>query len=992
MGYEGQDFSDIAQGVSPAFIEALYAKFQADPASVEGGWQTFFEGLERGAGGPSWTNKRWPLTTTDDLTAGLDPTQMEPAPKPAKGGKPAPTAAAAPAPSKDEIIRAAGDAIRAQLLIRTYRVRGHLAANLDPLGLAKREMPEDLRTEYHGFTDADIDRPVYLGGTMGFEWTTIRQLVDTLRKNYCGNVGLEYMHIVDVEERRFLQERMEGQNKAIDFTVDGKKAILNKVIEAEQWEKFLGKKYVGTKRFGLDGGESMIPALESVIKYGGQYGVREIVFGMAHRGRLNVLANVMGKPLRVIFHEFAGGSANPEDIGGSGDVKYHLGTSSDREFDGHKVHMSLVANPSHLEAVNPVVLGKTRAIQTIAGDLTDHTASLPVLIHGDAAFAGQGIVWECLGFSGIRGYNTGGCVHFIINNQVGFTTSPQFARSSPYPSDVAKGVQAPVFHVNGDDPEAVTFATKMAMEFRQKFHRDIVIDMWCYRRFGHNEGDEPGFTQPLMYNIIRKHPGVSEIYSKRLVAEGVVDQAWVDENIKQYVTRCEGEFEAGQVYKPNKADWFAGRWSGLSAPKESDQGRRNVETGLDRKLFDALGRKLTTIPDSIQVHKTLSRVLDAKRQMFATGENFDWATGEALAFGSLLSEGYGVRLSGQDSGRGTFSQRHAVWVDQTDEHKYIPLQTVEHGRFEVLDSPLSEYGVLGFEYGYALADPKTLVLWEAQFGDFVNGAQIMIDQFITSGESKWLRANGLVMLLPHGYEGQGPEHSSARPERFLQSCAGDNIQVANVTTPANYFHLLRRQMHRNFRKPLILFTPKSLLRHKLAVSKSEDFLGDSHFRRLLSDTNGAADAETTRLVLCTGKVAYDLIEARDAAGDTGTQIVRVEQLYPFPSEALAERIAKMPNLQDVVWAQEEPKNNGYWFFVEPFIEEVLQQAGARVARARYAGRAGAASPATGLMKRHTAEQGALVADALGHNVREEIRRTRAEGSTTTARPTQAPSS
>ncbi len=990
MGYEGQEFSDIAAGVSPAFIETLYAKYQADQSSVDAGWRTFFEGLEQGVGAPSWQNTRWPLTSTDDLTAGLDPTQMEPAPKPAKGGKPAAAAPAAAAPSTADIVKAAGDAIRAQMLIRTYRVRGHLAANLDPLGLSGlRELPEDLKTEYHGFTDADIDRKVYLGGTMGFEWATVRELVDTLRKNYCGNVGLEYMHIADVEERRFLQDRMEGQDKAIEFTTDGKKAILNKVIEAEQWEKFLGKKYVGTKRFGLDGGESMIPALESVIKYGGQMGVREIVFGMAHRGRLNVLANVMAKPLRVIFHEFAGGSANPDDIGGSGDVKYHLGTSTDREFDGHKVHMSLVANPSHLEAVNPVVLGKTRAIQTIAGDLEDHSASVPVLIHGDAAFAGQGIVWECLGFSGIRGYNTGGCVHFIINNQVGFTTSPQFARSSPYPSDVAKGVQAPVFHVNGDDPEAVTFATKMAIEFRQKFHRDIVIDMWCYRRFGHNEGDEPGFTQPLMYNKIRSHPGVAETYAKRLVSEGVVDQAWVDENIKQYTTRCEGEFEAGASYKPNKADWFAGRWSGLSAPKESDQGRRNVETGLDKKLFDAIGRTLTTIPEGLQVHKTLNRVLDAKRQMFATGENFDWATGEALAFGSLLSEGYGVRLSGQDSGRGTFSQRHAVWVDQTDEHKYVPLKTVEHGSFEVLDSPLSEYGVLGFEYGYALADPKTLVLWEAQFGDFVNGAQIMIDQFITSGESKWLRANGLVMLLPHGYEGQGPEHSSARPERFLQSCANDNIQVANCTTPANYFHLLRRQMHRNFRKPLIVMTPKSLLRHKLAVSKAEDFQGDSHFRRLLSDTNGAADEATTRLVLCTGKVAYDLIEARDAAGDTGTQIVRVEQLYPFPSDALAKRIARMPNLQDVVWAQEEPKNNGYWFFVEPLIEESLAAAGASVKRARYAGRAAAASPATGLMKRHTAEQGALVADALGHNVRDEIRRTRAEGSNTTAKPTTA---
>ncbi|PTM45755.1 2-oxoglutarate dehydrogenase E1 component [Sphingomonas aerolata] len=978
MGYEGQDFSDIAAGVSPAFVETLYAKFTANPASVESGWRTFFEGLEGSAQGPSWESARWPLTTTDDLTAALDPTQMEPAPKPAKGGgKPAP-AAAAPAPvSKDEIAKAAADAIRAQLLIRTYRVRGHLAANLDPLGLSKREMPEDLKTEYHGFSDADIDRKVYLGGTMGFEWATIRELVDTLRKNYCGNVGLEYMHIADVEERRFLQERMEGQDKAIEFSVDGKKAILNKVIEAEQWEKFLGKKYVGTKRFGLDGGESMIPALESVIKYGGQMGVREIVIGMAHRGRLNVLANVMAKPLRVIFHEFAGGSANPDDIGGSGDVKYHLGTSTDREFDGHKVHMSLVANPSHLEAADPVVLGKTRAIQTLNNDLKDHVASLPVLIHGDAAFAGQGIVWECLGFSGIRGYNTGGCVHFIINNQVGFTTSPQFARSSPYPSDVAKGVQAPVFHVNGDDPEAVTFATKMAMEFRQKFHRDIVIDMWCYRRFGHNEGDEPSFTQPLMYDIIRKHPGVSSVYGNRLIKEGVIDQPWIDENVKQLTLRLEGEFEAGASYKPNKADWFGGRWTGLSAPTDGASARRNVETGLSQKLFDSLGRTLTTVPESVKIHKTLARVLDAKREMFKSGKGFDWATGEALAFGGLLSEGYGVRLSGQDSGRGTFSQRHAVWVDQTDEHKYVPLQEIEHGNFEVLDSPLSEYGVLGFEYGYALADPKTLVLWEAQFGDFVNGAQIMIDQFITSGESKWLRANGLVMLLPHGYEGQGPEHSSARPERFLQSCADDNIQVANCTSPANYFHLLRRQMHRNFRKPLIVMTPKSLLRHKLAVSNAEDFQGDSHFRRLLSDTNGAADVDTKRLVLCTGKVAYDLIEARDAAGDTDTQIVRVEQLYPFPGNPIAERVAKMPNLEEIVWAQEEPKNNGYWFFVEPLIEEALASVNSPVKRARYAGRSASASPATGLMKRHQAEQGALVADALGHSVRDEIRRTRA---------------
>ncbi|MGH6617041.1 2-oxoglutarate dehydrogenase E1 component [Sphingomonas sp.] len=975
MGYEGQDFSEIASGVSPAFIETLYARYKTSPDSVEPSWRAWFEGLEGSAQGPSWEQPNWPLSTTDDLTAALDPTQMEPAAKPAKSAPPKPVVAPEAAPQVD-VTRAAADAIRAMMLVRTYRVRGHLAANLDPLGLAKRELPADLTPEYHGFSGADLDKPVYMGGTLGLEWATVRELVDILRANYCGNVGLEYMHISDVDERRFLQDRMEGKDKAIEFSSLGKKAILNKVIEAEQWEKFLGRKYVGTKRFGLDGGESMIPALESIIKYGGQLGVREIVYGMAHRGRLNVLSNVMAKPFRVIFHEFGGGSDNPDDVAGSGDVKYHLGTSTDREFDGISVHMSLVANPSHLEAADPVVLGKTRAIQTIADDLKNHTGSLPVLIHGDAAFAGQGIVWECLGFSGIRGYNTGGCIHFVINNQIGFTTSPQFARSSPYPSDVAKGVQAPIFHVNGDDPEAVTFACKMAIEFRQKFQRDIVIDMWCYRRFGHNEGDEPSFTQPLMYDQIRQHPPVSEIYGAKLIEQKVIDRAWIDDNIKQFTTLLEGEFEAGASYKPNKADWFAGRWSGLHAPADAESARRNLETGVEPKLFDSLGRTLTTVPEGLTIHKTLGRVIDAKREMFKSGANFDWATGEALAYGSLLSEGYGVRLSGQDSGRGTFSQRHAVWVDQTDEHKYLPLAQIEHGRVEILDSPLSEYGVLGFEYGYALADPKTLVLWEAQFGDFMNGAQIMIDQFIAAGEAKWLRANGLVMLLPHGYEGQGPEHSSARPERFLQLCAQDNMQVANCTTPANYFHLLRRQMHRSFRKPLIVFTPKSLLRHKMAVSKASDFQGETHFKRILSDPSAPVDTEVKRLVLCTGKVAYDLIEARDAAGDKNTAIVRLEQLYPFPGEPLVKRLKALTNLEEVVWAQEEPKNNGAWFFVEPFLEECLGQAGGKVQRARYAGRAAAASPATGLMKRHQMEQAALVADALGHNVREEIRRTR----------------
>lgn len=927
--------------------------------------QEVFDGVGEAERGPSWARTNWPPIDTDDLTGALDPTQMQVAVKAAAktNGK---------AISDADAVSAADDAIRAQMLIRTYRVRGHLAANLDPLGLTQRDLPADLTPEYHGLNDPD--KKVYLGGTLGLQYATVREIVAILRANYCGNVGLEYMHIADVEERRFLQERLEGKDKEIHFTPEGKKAILAKVIHAEQYEKFLGRKYVGTKRFGLDGGELMIPALEAIIKYGGAQGVREIVYGMAHRGRLNVLANVMAKGFRVIFHEFSGGTANPEDVGGSGDVKYHLGTSTDREFDGVKVHMSLVPNPSHLETVDPVVLGKVRAQQTFRDDLAKHEQVLPVLIHGDAAFAGQGIVWECFGFSGVSGYNTGGCIHFIVNNQIGFTTSPQFSRGSPYPSDVAKGVQAPILHVNGDDPEAVTFACKLAMEYRQTFHRDIVIDMWCYRRFGHNEGDEPSFTQPQMYAKIRQHPPVSDVYSARLKAEGVVDDDFVAQATGDFVNHLEEEFEAGKSYKPNKADWFAGRWSGLHKPADAETTRQSVEFAISQKLFDSLGKTLTAIPDGLNVHKTLKRVIDAKAEMFKSGENFDWATGEALAFGSLLSEGYGVRLSGQDSGRGTFSQRHAVWTDQDTENKYIPLSTVPHGRFEVLDSPLSEYGVLGFEYGFALADPKSLVLWEAQFGDFANGAQIIFDQYIASSETKWLRSNGLVCLLPHGYEGQGPEHSSARLERYLQLCAEGNIQVANITTPANYFHVLRRQMLRPFRKPLIIMAPKSLLRHKLAVSKAEDFLGETHFKRILSDPNGSADKDTRRLVLCSGKVFYDLMEARDAAGDTDVQIVRIEQIYPFATEALTKRMERMTSLEDVVWCQEEPRNNGAWFFVEPYIEEALAAAGKAPMRARYAGRKASASPATGLAKRHVAEQGALVADALGHSVREEIRR------------------
>jgi len=908
--------------------------------------------------GPSWARADWPPLPADELTRALDAGGIDLPVKPAKGAPAAiPVVAEAAAPVAAAIEQAANDSICAMLLIRTYRVRGHLASNLDPLGLTKRDLPADLTPEYHGFKDADLDREIFLGGALGLGRATIRELVAILRANYCGNVGFEYMHINDVEERRFIQERIEGRDKEIQFSELGKKAILNKLIEAEQFERFLGRKYVGTKRFGLDGGESMIPAMESIIKIGGQNGIKEIIFGMPHRGRLNMLGNVMQKPFRVIFHEFGGGSANPDDVGGSGDVKYHLGTSTDREFDGNKVHLSLTPNPSHLEAVDPVVLGKVRAIQTVRGD-DDHGEVLPVLMHGDAAFAGQGIVAECFGFSGLTGYNTGGCLHYVVNNQIGFTTSPQFARSSPYPSDVAKIVQAPIFHVNGDDPEAVTYATKVATEFRQKFKRDVVIDMWCYRRFGHNESDEPSFTQPLMYAAIGQHPPVSELYAKRLIAEGVVDDAWVAANIEEFTNRLEGDFAAATGYKANKAEWFEGRWSGLGKPTEDVTGRRAAETGVAIDDLRTVGKALVTVPPAFTVHKTLARILEAKASTIASGEAIDWATAEALAFGTLLQDGYGVRLSGQDSGRGTFSQRHSVWVDQADGSRYTPLKTID-AKFEVLDSPLSEFGVLGFEYGYSLADPKTLVLWEGQFGDFVNGAQVMIDQFIAAGEAKWLRATGLVMLLPHGFEGQGPEHSSARLERFLQLCAEDNMQVVNCTTPANYFHVLRRQLHRDFRKPLIVMTPKSLLRAKRAVSTLVDMAAGSSFHRCLDDLAPVPDVQVRRLILCSGKVYYDLLEAREKGERDDVYILRVEQLYPFPADVIADYAARFVNLDEVVWCQEEPRNAGAWHFVARPIEDAVGK------RASYAGRAAAAATATGLLRRHNAEQAKLIAEALG---------------------------
>jgi len=965
----------VLSGANAEFLDELYARYAQNPESVDPAWRDFLEregGRPNGANGapsPSWARRDWPPVRRDDLTAALDGdwAALEPVVQEKIEQR-------GPARAPEDVRRETKDSIHALMLIRAYRIRGHLIADLDPLGLQKKEIHPELDPRTYGFGEVDMDRPIFIDNVLGLETASLREILAILRRTYCGTFAVEFMHITDPAQKAWIQQRIEGPDKDISFTPEGKKAILNKLIEAEGFENFLNLKYTGTKRFGLDGAEAMVPALEQIIKRGGALGVKEIVVGMPHRGRLNVLAAVMGKPYHHIFHEFHGGSVTPKDVAGSGDVKYHLGASSDREFDGNTVHLSLTANPSHLEAVNPVVLGKARSKQDRIEppDLdAPRTHVLPLLLHGDAAFAGQGIIAECFGLSGLRGYNTGGTIHFIVNNQIGFTTSPQFARSSPYPSDVAKMVQAPIFHCNGDDPEAVVYAAKIATEFRQKFGADAVIDMFCYRRFGHNEGDEPSFTQPRMYKKIRALPPARAIYAERLEREGVVAPDAAENQRRKFRAFLDEEFSSADAFKPNKADWLDGQWSGFVQPLDDD---RRGDTAVEVEKLKEIGATLTRYPKNFKIHKTLARLLEQKKQMFEAGREIDWATAEALAFGSLLQDGFGVRLSGQDSRRGTFSQRHAMFIDQESENTYLPLRHLEsaNATVEVHDSNLSEFAVMGFEYGYALANPKFLVLWEGQFGDFANSAQVIIDQFITSGERKWLRMCGLVLLLPHGYEGQGPEHSSARLERYLQACAQDNIQVANCTTPANYFHILRRQMRRNFRKPLILMTPKSLLRHKKCTSTLNEMGPGSSFHRVLWDdaeskpgstVKLASDAKIKRVVLCSGKVYYDLVEEREERGVDNIYIMRVEQFYPFPAHSLIKELQRFQGAE-MIWCQEEPKNMGAWFFMEPNIEWALDQIGAKHKRARYVGRPASASPATGLMSRHRAELESFLDEAL----------------------------
>ena len=940
------------------FIEEMYLKFIKNDPTLAQNWKDYFRSLgedlksvAKEIEGPSWQPNKKKIninieeykkeleTTVESLSSDINDQNSE---------------------------QSKADSIKAIALIRAYRIRGHLIANLDPLGMMERKYLHELHPEDHGFKKEDYNKKIFLHSYLDKSYASINELISFLKSIYCSSIGVEYMHITDPVEKIWFRERMEKEENQLKFTDNGKKNILNKLIQAEGFEKFLALKFVGTKRFGLDGAESLIPALEQIIKRGGQLNVKEVKIGMSHRGRLNVLANLLQKSYKRMFNEFVGEYAStPEES--AGDVKYHLGASSNREFDGNSVHISLTDNPSHLEAVNPVVLGQTRAKQFFHQDAKRNKV-IPILIHGDAAFAGQGVVAECFSMSGLKGHNTGGTIHIIVNNQIGFTTSPRFARSSPYPSDLGKVVEAPILHCNGDDPEAVVHCAKIAIEFRQKFNKDVVIDMICYRRFGHSEGDEPSFTQPLMYKKIREHPTTVNVYGNKLIKENIITKEEFEKMKKEFKNLLDEQFKTAKDYKP-KIEWFEGTWTRYKPEKGKD---KRGKSGVDLDKLVKISEKINSVPSEINVHKTITKVLGLRKQSVLQKKGIDWGTAEALAFGSLLEEGYPVRLVGQDSGRGTFSQRHSVLRNQIDNSRYIPLNNIskKQKNFEPVDSFLSELAVLGFEYGYSLVEPGTLTIWEAQFGDFANGAQVIIDQFISSGERKWSRASGLVMLLPHGYEGQGPEHSSGRLERFLQLCAQDNLQVMNCTTPANYFHALRRQIHRDFRKPLVIMTPKSLLRNKLCVSNLEDFGKINSFHRVLLDH--AIDPKENsfiklkksnkirKVILCSGKVYFDLLEAREKLKKDDVVFYRIEQLYPFPIKSLVKEIKLYAKTAKFYWCQEEPKNMGAWFSVRDYIQWTLKYIGANNNKISYIGRNPAASPATGYATRHIAQQKEII--------------------------------
>ncbi|HKJ00470.1 MAG TPA: 2-oxoglutarate dehydrogenase E1 component [bacterium] len=928
-----EELPTVLSGSNAEFLEHLFEQYLAQPDSVGPEWRDFFEGLQNGAG-----NGHAPA---------------------AQGG----AAAAAPRVGHLEGLEGEiadlGKQSAVFQLINSYRTFGHTRARLDPLGKPHMPNAPDLSLAYFGLNEADLDKTFSTGTMVAPPIEPLRTIFDQLTRTYCGAVGAEYMPIRNQAQRRWLQEAMEGSWNEPRFDKETRRDILTKLAHAELFEKFLHTKFVGQKRFSLEGAESLIVMLDGLVEEAAELGAEEIVFGMPHRGRLNTLVNVMDKKLEYVFAEFLDVDYVVSEETGTGDVKYHKGYSNDKiTRAGKKVHLSLTFNPSHLEAVNPVVEGNVRAKQDRREDAR-RTRIVPVLMHGDAAFAGQGLVHETLNLSQLPGYRTGGTIHIIVNNQIGFTTPPRMSRSFLYPSDVCKMLNIPILHVNGDDPEAVLHAIKLAVGFRQTFHSDIVIDLFCYRRHGHNEGDEPSFTQPLTYKLIKDHPSTLDIYSARLVEQGVLTEKEFKDIQGDYRALMDKALTTTrEEHVHSVAETLTGAWSGL---ERGLRPKNIVLTEVEPGILRQIGEAIATLPEHFRPHPRLNRLLEARREMARGNQPMDWGMGELLAYGSLLWEGFNVRVSGQDVTRGTFSHRHANFVDVEDGKDYKPLQHMKEGQgqFYIFDSPLSEAGVLGFEYGYTLADPFCLTIWEAQFGDFANGAQVIIDQFIAASEEKWLRMSGLVMYLPHGMEGQGPEHSSARLERYLQMCAHGNLQVCNVTTPAQLFHMLRRQMHRSFRKPLILMSPKSLLRHPQAVSRVEDLV-QGCFREVVYDRADLDRAAVQRLVLCSGKVYYDLLAKREADSIGHVSLVRVEQLYPFPREQVLEVVQQYPNLKELVWAQEEPKNMGAWDFVEPRLREVLPTA----LYPRYVGRKAASSPAVGSHHAHDIEQEALVHEAL----------------------------
>lgn len=952
----GSKIATALSGSNVSYIQELYENFLADHNSVDSSWRELFiemgDQLEQIAinnRGASWSPKQNRIIGTPD-----------PDKAPAKI-----VANNAAANNNGFLESFSKESIIAVLLVNAYKSYGHFLANLDPLGLEKQIEFSELYPANYGIAEEDLNKEIYLGGIAGFERASFNQLVSRLRTIYCQNIGYEFMHVTCPKKRDWLTARIENVNGNFVQNAEDKKTILFDLTKSEMFEQFLHTKFPGAKRFSVEGGESFIASLEQIITHAAKAGVKEVVLGMAHRGRLNVLTKVMGRSYALMLAEFMGKQALfSEELEAVGDVKYHQGASLDRIIDGNKIHLSLAANPSHLEAVNPVVEGKVRAKQDRLKD-TDRKQALPILVHGDAAFCGQGVIAETFSYSCLEGYRTGGTVHIVINNQVGFTTSRQYSRISMYPTEIAKSADAPIFHVNGDDAEAVAFVSKLALEYRQEFGLDVVVDIFCYRRYGHNEGDEPFFTQPVMYKAITGHLSPMQIYAQKLIVQNVITTEEFDKFKNDFKASLEEAHKQAGDYKPKDADWLKGSWEGLQTGKFGVD--EKVKTGVELKKLQELGLALSKIPEGLEVNKKLIPVMKQRQEMAQNGKDLNWAMGEALAYASVLAEGHNIRLSGQDSIRGTFSHRHSALINQVTEERYFPLNNLgqkSQGRYEVLDSNLSEYAVLGFEYGYSLVEPNTLTMWEAQFGDFANTAQVIIDQFIASSEAKWLRLSGLVMLLPHGYEGQGPEHSSARLERFLQLCAADNMIVANCTTPANLFHILRRQLKRNYRKPLILMTPKSLLRHKKCVSDLSEFQSGTEFLHVIEDKEKlTADDKVRKLIICSGKVYYDLLEERTNRKINDVAIIRLEQLYPFPADILAEQIAKYKNAA-IVWCQEEPKNMGAWYFVDRRLEEVLLQIKHKNTRPSYAGRCESASPAAGYYKIHNQGFADLINDAL----------------------------